>query len=151
MAAARNVSAAASTTRRPFARSRAASLPMVVVLPVPLTPTTRTIAGPPSTAGVGSQWLASRGASSARELGRGPPARRVTLRWRRACSTTSMESSAPMSPVMRISSISSQSASIPPPNAVRSRAPKPSRDRSRPVSSASRSRSRRAASAFSGL
>ena len=53
IAAARNVSAAASTTRRPCARSRAASLPMVVVLPVPLTPTTSTMAGPPSAAGFG--------------------------------------------------------------------------------------------------
>ena len=65
MAAARNVSAAARTTRRPLARSRAASLPMVVVLPVPFTPTTSTIAGPPSTAGRGSQCSASRAASSA--------------------------------------------------------------------------------------
>ena len=41
MAAARNVSPAASITLRPSARNFAASLPMVVVLPEPLTPTTR--------------------------------------------------------------------------------------------------------------
>ena len=40
-AAARNVSPAASITLRPSARNLAASLPMVVVLPEPLTPTTR--------------------------------------------------------------------------------------------------------------
>ena len=41
MAAARNVSPAASTTFAPCSVSRLASLPMVVVLPVPLTPATR--------------------------------------------------------------------------------------------------------------
>ena len=41
IAAARKVSPAASITLRPSAESRAASLPMVVVLPEPLTPTTR--------------------------------------------------------------------------------------------------------------
>ena len=41
IAAARNVSPAASTTLRPSVRKRAASLPMVVVLPEPFTPTTR--------------------------------------------------------------------------------------------------------------
>ena len=40
-AAARNVSAAPSVTSRPCSRSFCASLPIVVVLPVPLTPTTR--------------------------------------------------------------------------------------------------------------
>src|SRR3990172_170534 len=45
MAAARNVSAAASRTCWPCAPKRAASLAMVVVLPVPLTPTTRITAG----------------------------------------------------------------------------------------------------------
>ena len=40
MAAARNVSPAASITDRPSARSFAAILPMVVVLPEPFTPTT---------------------------------------------------------------------------------------------------------------
>ncbi len=42
MAAARNVSAAARMTDRPWPLNRLASLPIVVVLPVPLTPTTRT-------------------------------------------------------------------------------------------------------------
>ena len=41
IAAARNVSPAASITLRPSPRKRAASLPMVVVLPEPFTPTTR--------------------------------------------------------------------------------------------------------------
>ena len=41
MAAARNVSPAASITLLPSAESFAASLPMVVVLPEPFTPTTR--------------------------------------------------------------------------------------------------------------
>ena len=45
MAAARKVSPAASTTLLPSSRSFAASLPIVVVLPVPLTPTTRTTCG----------------------------------------------------------------------------------------------------------
>ena len=45
MAAARNVSPAASITFLPSRASRAASLPMVVVLPVPLTPTTRMTCG----------------------------------------------------------------------------------------------------------
>ena len=44
-AAARNVSPAASTTRRPVAMWRVASLPMVVVLPTPFTPTMRTTVG----------------------------------------------------------------------------------------------------------
>ena len=41
MAAARKVSPAASMTLRPSRVSRAASFPMVVVLPEPLTPATR--------------------------------------------------------------------------------------------------------------
>ena len=44
-AAARNVSAAPSSTERPCSRSFCASLPIVVVLPVPLTPTTRITLG----------------------------------------------------------------------------------------------------------
>ena len=45
-AAARNVSAAARTTECPCSRSLFASLPIVVVLPVPLTPTTQDHARP---------------------------------------------------------------------------------------------------------
>src|ERR1700683_2189951 len=45
MAAARKVSPAAIITERPSARSLAASLPMVVVLPEPLTPATRMTKG----------------------------------------------------------------------------------------------------------
>ena len=55
MAAARNVSAAASITCLPSPCSCAASLPMVVVLPVPLTPTTRMTCGlcaPSTTSGL---------------------------------------------------------------------------------------------------
>ena len=48
-AAARNVSAAATTTEWPCSASFDASLPIVVVLPVPLTPTTRITLGAPST------------------------------------------------------------------------------------------------------
>ena len=44
-AAARNVSPAAITTFLPAARNWLASLPMVVVLPEPLTPTTSTTCG----------------------------------------------------------------------------------------------------------
>ena len=150
MAAARNVSAAASTTRRPCARSRAASLPMVVVLPVPLTPTTSTMAGAPSAAGTGSQCSASRTASSPASSARTAASAGTSLRLR-ARSTRSIDSAAPTSPVIRVSSISSQSAPPAAPKAPRSRAPNPMRDFSSPASSCSRSRSRRAASAFSGL
>ena len=45
MAAARNVSAAHSSTERCSSWKRVASLPMVVVLPEPFTPTTSTTAG----------------------------------------------------------------------------------------------------------
>ena len=45
IAAARNVSAAASITLKPRRRNRCAILPMVVVLPVPFTPTTRNTCG----------------------------------------------------------------------------------------------------------
>ena len=44
-AAARNVSAAATSTERPWSCSFAASLPIVVVLPDPFTPTTRMTKG----------------------------------------------------------------------------------------------------------
>ncbi len=48
MAAARNVSALPSSTVRPASVASFASLPTVVVLPVPLMPTNSTTAGPPS-------------------------------------------------------------------------------------------------------
>ena len=87
LAAARNVSAAASSTRRPAAASRAASLPMVVVLPVPFTPTISTTAGAPS--GRASAHGGSRGSEERGELathrGGGAVARAVD---RRARSTT---------------------------------------------------------------
>ena len=53
MAAARNVSAAHSSTLRPSLLKRLASLPMVVVLPAPFTPTTMTTAGGSATCGIG--------------------------------------------------------------------------------------------------
>ena len=96
IAAARNVSAAARTTRWPFARSRAASLAMVVVLPVPLTPTTSTIAGAPSAAGT---RLPVRGVARREERGSsacdGAPA--STSRRFRARSTRPIASVAPTS------------------------------------------------------
>ena len=51
MAAARKVSAAQRRTEWPWARLQAASLPLVVVLPVPLTPTRKVTLG--GSAGVG--------------------------------------------------------------------------------------------------
>ena len=78
-AAARKVSAAPSTTCWSSAMSTRASLPVVVVLPVPLTPTTRMIAGWPSRRrarvrsmrGVdeGQQLLAEHGAHARRVAG----------------------------------------------------------------------------------
>ena len=53
MAAARNVSAAHSSTLRPSFLKRCASLPMVVVLPGPFTPTTMITAGGSATCGSG--------------------------------------------------------------------------------------------------
>ena len=124
MAAARNVSAAASTTRRPSARSRAASLPMVVVLPVPLTPDDqddrrRALGGRDGLPVLGVA-VREQAASSSRTA-----CSAVTSRRLRARSTRSIENAAPTSPVIRVSSISSQSAPPSPPNALRSRAPKP--------------------------
>jgi hypothetical protein len=58
-AAARNVSLAAMPTERPCAWSRAAIFPIVVVLPVPLTPTTITIPGRPSGPDGASQGVSS--------------------------------------------------------------------------------------------
>ncbi len=52
MAAARKVSPAASITEWPWLRKRFASLPMVVVLPVPLTPTISTTNGCSGFAGI---------------------------------------------------------------------------------------------------
>jgi len=56
-AAARNVSAAQMSTDRPLDRYTFASLPTVVVLPVPLTPTTRMTCGSVSTTGAGRTSL----------------------------------------------------------------------------------------------
>jgi len=78
-AAARNVSAAPSTTVSPSPTSDLASLPQVVVLPVPFTPTTSTTAGRPSCRWVRSArlasvstWVSSSVRSMALDLVRGP-------------------------------------------------------------------------------
>ena len=135
IAAARNVSAAARTTRFPSSRYRAASLPIVVVLPVPLTPTTRMTDGPPSYAGWGSHapgWRGtSRAASSARTAASGPAGSRRA----RARSTTCMASAPPTSPAINVSSTSSQSGppAEPPTRNPRSRDMKPDRLFSSPI------------------
>ena len=109
IAAARNVSAAASRTDAFSARYRWASLPMVVVLPVPLTPTIRRTAGSPASADPGRQ-PARRAAAvlPARPVPRlrpmGHPCGALAL------ATTSMASSPPTSPEMSNSSTDSQSA-----------------------------------------
>src|SRR4051812_14655319 len=64
MAAARKVSAAHSTTALPSFLRRFASFPMLVVFPVPLTPTTRITSGPPSTELGGREFAFVRIASS---------------------------------------------------------------------------------------
>ena len=64
MAAARNVSAAHSRTVLPSERNTCESLPIVVVFPVPFTPTTRITSGVPSTFCTGRVFTAFRIASS---------------------------------------------------------------------------------------
>ncbi len=135
LAAARNVSAAASRTRWPRPCSRAASLAMVVVLPVPFTPTTSTTAG---WAGSGRRGVhspsgrgTSRAANSACTDAAGPPGSSR----RRARSTTARARVAPTSPPMRVSSTDSHVASSAPPRRRPwRRATKPARLRSTPAS-----------------
>src|SRR3954454_3337229 len=106
-AAARYVSAAATTTERPCSASLAESLPIVVVLPVPLTPTTRITAG---------SWATSRtGASPKRSV-----TSSVSAAFRSASSprasrrrTSSAVARTPTSPAMSASWSRSQSASSP--------------------------------------
>ncbi len=109
MAAARNVSAAASKTLAPSDLKRYASLAMVVVLPVPLTPTTRMTAGMPGP-GMRGQGTALRSANRPRSSSWrafwGPTSMRA-----RARSQTSMASSAPRSAEMSASSTSSHVSS----------------------------------------
>src|SRR5664280_2480400 len=109
---------------------------MVVVLPVPLTPTTRMIAGEPGPVRCGAQFgsrSTSSAASSDRTAATGPP---LSLRLR-ARSTTSSASAAPTSPAMSVSSTSSQvcSSGSPRPRIPLRRAMKPPRLRSMPAAS----------------
>ena len=78
-AAARNVSAAPTSTERPCSRSFWASLPIVVVLPVPLTPTTRITLGEPSSASVGGPPK-SASTSSASASSKAPSSPRASRR-----------------------------------------------------------------------
>ena len=105
---------------------------MVVVLPVPFTPTTRMTAGPPAAAGFGAQSgsrSTRRAESSARTAASGPaPSRRA-----RAPSTIRIARPAPTSPAMSVSSTSSQAVSSAPPKSPRRRAMNPPRVRASPV------------------
>ena len=111
---------------------------MVVVLPVPLTPTMRTTAGPPAIAERGLQ-ARSRGDEQRGELGPDGRLRRRPGRaaWR-ARSTRSMARAAPTSPAMSVSSTSSHDgpSPVPVPRKPRSRDMKLPRVRSRPASRA---------------
>ena len=79
-AAARNVSAAPITTLRPSVLRRCqASLPIVVVLPVPLTPTTRITVGSGRRSILSSPVRASSASSSARRLVSASPPTSVAL------------------------------------------------------------------------
>src|SRR4051812_6563526 len=106
-AAARYVSAAATTTERPCSASLAESLPIVVVLPVPLTPTTRTTAGSWATSRTGASPNSSV-TSSASAAFRSTSSPRASSR----C-TSSAVARTPTSPAMSASSSRSQSASSP--------------------------------------
>ena len=142
-AAARKVSAAASATLRPSATSRCASLAMVVVLPVPLTPTNRITDGgsPRSNAPDPTRTRRSRiSVASARRAS--SPVRPPSLRNRaRAASTSSSVASAPTSAPMSASSTSSQVASVagaPAPRIERRRLPSPDGRARRPMPVGSR-------------
>ena len=109
MAAARKVSAAASSTLAPSDLKRYASLAMVVVLPVPLTPTTKMTAGIPGP-GMRGHGTALRSANRVRSSSCSAFCAPTSVR-ARARSQTSMASSAPRSAEMRASSTSSQVSS----------------------------------------
>ncbi len=93
LAAARKVSAAPSTTLRPSATSTRASLPVVVVLPVPLTPTTRITPGRPSAPSsrrARSRVGSTRASSSSRSRARAPATSETpSTRVRRCSAATS--------------------------------------------------------------
>ena len=112
-AAARKVSAAPSTTSLSSATSTRASLPTVVVLPVPLTPTTRTTAGRSasrSTASERSMPGSTSRISSARSIARTCSGSFApsTLTWVRSRSTSSVVGPTPTSAASRVSSTCSQ-------------------------------------------
>ena len=118
-AAARNVSPAASITESPWSLSRRASLPIVVVLPEPFTPTTRITYGffARSTASgrsTGFRMASSASASADSSARASASSARSTLRCRsdRMTSVASTPTSAASS---RVSSSSSSAASIAPP------------------------------------
>ena len=127
MAAARNVSAAARRTFAPRDLKRQASFAIVVVLPVPLTPTTRMTAGCPWP-GLRGHEIDARDANSSSSscwsATSGGRSRRARVR-----STTSIASSAPMSAPMIASSTCSHASTSgdPDPSRLRTRAPKPRR------------------------
>lgn len=115
-AAARKVSAAPRTTVLPSATRTRASLPVVVVLPVPLTPTTMTTPGPPagfSVCTVRSIVGPTSVISSSRSSARSSSGVRVpsTFTLSRSRSTSSWVGCTPTSAVSRVSSISSQVSS----------------------------------------
>ncbi len=117
-AAARNVSAAPSSTSLSCATSTRAILPTVVVLPTPLTPTTITTAGLPlirSACRLRSSDGSRRATSSSRRSAeaRSPEADSTRIRVLRA-STSSCVGATPTSAASRVSSISSQVASSSP-------------------------------------
>ena len=147
-AAARKVSAAPSTTRRPSATSTRASLPTVVVLPVPLTPTTSSTDGL-SACGSALIERSSPGWSSEMSTSRST-ARAcswvltvLAARAARSLPTTDAVTAGPRSAMSRVSSTSSQDASSrsPPPSRPSMLRPKAFWD----LASRPRSRSRRPA------
>src|SRR6478609_7476238 len=143
-AAARKVSAAPSTTSLSSATSTRASLPTVVVLPVPFTPTTSTQAGRPSTRDDtiersidGSTRASSSSRSQPRTVASSVLPSTATLV--RRASTRSVVAATPRSAASRVSSTSSHAASssVPPDSRASSPLPRAVFDR------ASRARSRR--------
>src|SRR6266581_3670297 len=145
-AAARKVSAAPSSTVRPSPTSTRASLPQVVVFPVPLTPTTSSTAGrSPCRADRSDRSRSGSIAaiSCARSSDRTAAASRlpVTLTSVRSRSTISRAGVTPMSAVISVSSISSQAWSSRPSRASRPSSTEPNADcdlASRPRSRTSR-------------
>ena len=123
-AAARKVSAAPSTTRRPSATSTRASLPTVVVLPVPLTPTTSSTDGL-SSCGSALIERSSSGCSSEIRTSRSTARASASVRTLllairdRSAVTTDSVTTGPRSAISRVSSTASQESS--------SRSPPPSR------------------------